>query len=400
MNAKASVDIDAATRVKPGSTPSGAVLIGDRLSRSELLERLDEDQRAAFMKLATIIELDSPGARLVREGEPAENFYFILEGEAEVVKRDPKTGAELQLTTLGPGDHFGESSLLREGSRTASVVAVTPMVLVMVRARTVRESPHEHSWLAPLLLGLDRMTHSTIDILRREVDAADERESEVGVVLLVILALALYAMGVALVRELLEVGLLRTTLIRVLDVGLAGGVIMTIRSGSPLDWRARGLRMAERWPLAAAELGLTTFGCLAVLSVLASSLRASTGAEGPLFSSPDDLFVEVVYMFGVAVIVSIEELVVRGALQTGLDAVLRGRQHRLLIAILLSNALFAAVHTPISANYALLQFALGLFWGFVYSRHRALPGIVVSHVLVVYFALRVLRLEELLAGSS
>ena len=384
--------------VKRGSSESGIFLIGDRLSRSELLDGFTEEQRTAFMELATIIELDRPGAKLVREGDVAENFYFILEGEADVYKRELKGEGQIHLTTLGPGDHFGETSLLREGSRTASVVARTPMTLIMVRARQVRQQPNEHSWLAPLLLGLDRMSHATLDGLRHELGEAREREAQTSVLLLVVLALALYALGVALARELLAVGIVRTTLVRLLDLGLAGAVLATLRSSVDFDWRYYGLRLAERWPRAGAELVLTTLGCGAMLSFLASALRARAGPETLLFSLPDDMFVEVVYLFGVIVIVAIEELVVRGALQTSLGAVLRRHPQRLLISIVLSNALFAAVHTPISANYALIQFALGLFWGFVYSRHRALPGIIISHVVVIYFALRVLRLEELLAG--
>ena len=60
------------------------------------------------------------GATIVREGEPGDMFYVIVEGEAKVKDRNGRT-----LSGLIPGDFFGEISLMDGGPRTATVVAVT-----------------------------------------------------------------------------------------------------------------------------------------------------------------------------------------------------------------------------------------------------------------------------------
>ena len=60
------------------------------------------------------------GATIVRQGEPGDTFYVIVEGEAKV--KDPKGRT---LSRLIPGDFFGEISLMDGGPRTATVIAET-----------------------------------------------------------------------------------------------------------------------------------------------------------------------------------------------------------------------------------------------------------------------------------
>jgi CRP-like cAMP-binding protein len=60
------------------------------------------------------------GATIVRQGEPGDIFYVLVEGEAKVKDANGRT-----LSSLIPGDFFGEISLMDGGPRTATVVAET-----------------------------------------------------------------------------------------------------------------------------------------------------------------------------------------------------------------------------------------------------------------------------------
>ena len=82
------------------------------------------------------------GHVIVREGESGIGFFLILEGEAEVTiggKRRAK---------LGPGDFFGELSLLDQGTRTATVAALTPIRLLGLTAWVFRGLVEQHPTIA------------------------------------------------------------------------------------------------------------------------------------------------------------------------------------------------------------------------------------------------------------
>ena len=75
-------------------------------------------------------ELDLPaGKELTRQGDFGQEFFVIESGTAEVTRNGE------HVADLGPGDFFGEMALLGEERRTATVIASTPMeVIVMTRA--------------------------------------------------------------------------------------------------------------------------------------------------------------------------------------------------------------------------------------------------------------------------
>jgi CRP/FNR family transcriptional regulator, cyclic AMP receptor protein len=68
------------------------------------------------------------GKQLITEGKFAHEFFAIKNGSADVVI-DGNV-----IRTLGPGDFFGELALLVADRRTASVVATSPMDLVVLTA--------------------------------------------------------------------------------------------------------------------------------------------------------------------------------------------------------------------------------------------------------------------------
>lgn len=73
------------------------------------------------------------GTLIIREGDTAEEFFIMLEGQVEVVKdAHIPNGKQTVLSRLGPGDYFGEIGLLRGIKRTASVRAVTDVTLLIL----------------------------------------------------------------------------------------------------------------------------------------------------------------------------------------------------------------------------------------------------------------------------
>jgi MFS family permease len=63
------------------------------------------------------------GTAVVREGEPADALYVLLDGEVTVTARGEVGDREQTLRTMGPGSYFGEIGLLERIARTATVTA-------------------------------------------------------------------------------------------------------------------------------------------------------------------------------------------------------------------------------------------------------------------------------------
>jgi len=72
----------------------------------------------------------SPGDAIFREGdEGGREMFAVLDGEIEVAKRS-RRGHDTRIAILGPGDWFGEMSILDMQSRSATVRALAPSRLV------------------------------------------------------------------------------------------------------------------------------------------------------------------------------------------------------------------------------------------------------------------------------
>lgn len=67
------------------------------------------------------------GEWVLKEGDPADDFFIVLSGNFAVVTQT-EDGEEVLLDELEPGDHFGEQALLlgSSGRRMASVRAIAP----------------------------------------------------------------------------------------------------------------------------------------------------------------------------------------------------------------------------------------------------------------------------------
>jgi CRP/FNR family transcriptional regulator, cyclic AMP receptor protein len=96
-----------------------------------LFAGLSKDDQKVVAQYADEVDVDA-GAVLAEEGRLAYEFFAIKDGTAEV-----RLGGK-QTATLGPGDFFGEIGLLAGDRRVASVIATTPMSLVVLTGSQLR----------------------------------------------------------------------------------------------------------------------------------------------------------------------------------------------------------------------------------------------------------------------
>jgi CRP-like cAMP-binding protein len=92
----------------------------EALRRAPLFEDLSKAELAQLARMTEDVDVPA-GRALCTEGATGQEFFVIVEGEAEVTK----DGAHLR--DLGPGDFFGEIALVEHVKRTATVTAKTPL---------------------------------------------------------------------------------------------------------------------------------------------------------------------------------------------------------------------------------------------------------------------------------
>jgi CRP/FNR family transcriptional regulator, cyclic AMP receptor protein len=89
--------------------------------------------RMEVARLADEVHVPS-GYGLTEQGGYAREFFIVVAGTADVLRDGRLVG------TLGPGDFFGEVGLLSRGwTRTATVVATSPMRLLVLARQEFRE---------------------------------------------------------------------------------------------------------------------------------------------------------------------------------------------------------------------------------------------------------------------
>lgn len=98
--------------------------------QSEALERLAAAARRQHY---------DHGELLVREGETGDSLFVIEAGEVRVAKSDASLdGTMVELARLGPGDFFGEMSLLTGEPRSATVTAQESCEVLMLSRQAVQ----------------------------------------------------------------------------------------------------------------------------------------------------------------------------------------------------------------------------------------------------------------------
>jgi hypothetical protein len=76
------------------------------------------------------------GEVIVAEGEPADRFYIVTSGEAEVIQR--VANRDVYVCTFAPGQYFGEVGLIASRPRNATVRAVSDVEVLSLDRETFR----------------------------------------------------------------------------------------------------------------------------------------------------------------------------------------------------------------------------------------------------------------------
>lgn len=137
------------------------------LQRVPLFSGFNEDELRRIAELSRVTEFPE-GAMVTQIGEPGDSFFILIDGTVAV--RIPVGPAG----ELHPGDFFGEMSLLDGEPRSATIVATTPLRLLVVDRshfwRLLDEIPDLITRMLTILSRRVRHLEQTIDAMRRGVN--------------------------------------------------------------------------------------------------------------------------------------------------------------------------------------------------------------------------------------
>ena len=102
------------------------------LSTVPLFAGLSKRQLARLASIADQLEVRQ-GKVLIREGALGQEFFILLDGKVEVSRKGKK------LATRGKGEFYGEIALVSDVPRVATVTAVSPLRVLVIRDREFRE---------------------------------------------------------------------------------------------------------------------------------------------------------------------------------------------------------------------------------------------------------------------
>jgi voltage-gated potassium channel len=139
------------------------------VARVPLFAALDAGSISEIMKIMRT-RMVAPGSIVAAKGDEAEGMYFIADGQVQIRLRR-------RTLTLGPGDFFGEVTLLKKVQRRGTVIAVTRCHLMLIDAADFEVLMHDNSDLRAQITAvaderLDDWADVTSDVTEEEAAQA------------------------------------------------------------------------------------------------------------------------------------------------------------------------------------------------------------------------------------
>ncbi len=138
------------------------------LQEIPLFSEMDDQEVAGIRAIMDEMKFRA-GQIIIREGDVGDLFYVITKGYAEILIHDAD-GSEVLLHKVGPGDFFGELSMLTNEPRTARVRAVESLTTLVLERDEFFEFLRTHTHAAiDVMVELGGRLHENDLILRRMV---------------------------------------------------------------------------------------------------------------------------------------------------------------------------------------------------------------------------------------
>jgi CRP-like cAMP-binding protein len=165
-------------------TPEGIKTEKEQLS-AEILERMEKVEilsplnKTELKKLVTQVSIKTyaAGEVPVQQGETGDSFYIIKSGRVDVIV-EKKPGESALVATLGPGNIFGEMSLLTGAMRNASIHVKEDAEFIVIDKESFTSTLINNPSIAESLSHILYERQTGLDAEREKLDAAARARSK------------------------------------------------------------------------------------------------------------------------------------------------------------------------------------------------------------------------------
>lgn len=335
---------------------------------------------------------------LMREGDAADCFFIIIEGQLGITKQGEESEKEHQITTLKAGEVVGELALIDNQKRSATVQALETTRLASIDISVLQSNNQMleiHSILVKniahsLATRLRNSNAAVISGLERELDQVKARVA-LGLFTVNTLILAsLYTLNMGAISHLItQVNSPTFVSAPIILIFAILFLIVMIRSSYPLEMYGMTIKNWKKSIIEATLFSLPLLVSFVLIKLIVfypeimHEQMSLFGIYDKFAAGPDAAGQTFLLILAYICFCPLQELVARGGLQASLFNFLVGSEKkRRWIAILVSNLIFAGAHMHLSIIFALATFIPGLFWGWLFARQKNLIGCSWSHILI------------------
>jgi CRP-like cAMP-binding protein len=377
----------------------------DTLRQKSVFKGLTMAQMQEIMSAMKEHEFNE-GENVIEEDQINERLWIIVEGEISILKKEDTTDRHHQLSTLGPGDIIGEVSVLDHQHASATCRVKTKSKLLSLDSQTLNTlSKGEKSVdaiissnLAQVLSErLRQVNITTVKSLQQQLRDAKKRVGLGHFISSILVLNSGYVLALQFATQFGNRSADTTLILMPILFVFAAGILFAIKkSGYP--YSMYGLNTIE-WKKAVVESLVFTIPVLALIIVLKWVFVSFTPTMAgecifDLCASRNQTAISIlISSLAYCVFTPVQEFT-RAGVQSAFAVFLVGK-YKNMKALLIANLLFSMSHIHISIAMVFIVFLPGLFWGWMYNRHRTLIGISISHIIVGLFAFYVVGVTSL-----
>lgn len=347
---------------------------------------------------------------VIQEGSPATTLFILVQGKVVVYKKGSAEHQDHIITILGENNCFGELALLDQKTRSASVKTLSDSsFLTLDRSDLVKLEHRDAGAYAVLLrnIAINVSQHlresnvTSVKILEEKLILSRIQIALGTFITYTIFLLAIYSIILGITQKLTTYAATTTLISSPLLIFFAVLVLLMMKQ-SGLSWSTYGFTL-NHWQWVVKDSLLWTLGFIGLISLLkiATLYYSNQSLHANFFSvinfshdalSPLRLYSILIYI----ILVPLQEIIARGALQSSLRHFLPQTKNRETLAIIMAATVFSAMHAHLSILFVFITFIPGLFWGVLFARHNSILGVMISHILIGTWAFLFLGLDTLL----